>query len=105
MVGRGEQRAAQRGGLPGGDASRPGRLAPAMSHARESSMGLSGWAKLLRVFVGEADRIDGRPLYERIVETARTEGLAGATVLRGGLSFGAASHMHSAQGLRLSQDL
>jgi len=76
-----------------------------MSHARESSMGLSGWAKLLRVFVGEADRIDGRPLYERIVETARTEGLAGATVTRGLAGFGAHSRIHTASLEVLSIDL
>lgn len=62
-------------------------------------------AELLRVFIGESDRCDGRPLYEVIVEAARIMGLAGATVLRGGLGFGAHSRLHSAKLLHLSEDL
>ena len=61
--------------------------------------------KLLRVFVGEADRWHGRPLYEAIVEEARRSGLAGATVWKGSLGFGAHSRMHTAKILRLSEDL
>lgn len=62
-------------------------------------------AELLRVFLGESDRHDGRPLYEVIVMEARRRGLAGATVLRGIMGFGADSHMHTAKILRLSEDL
>ena len=61
--------------------------------------------KLLRVFIGEADRWHGRPLYEAIVEEARKSGLAGATVWKGTLGFGAHSRMHTEKILRLSQDL
>jgi PII-like signaling protein len=61
--------------------------------------------KLLRVFVGEADRWQGRPLYEAIVEEARRQGLAGATAWRGFMGFGAHSHLHTAKVLRLSEDL
>ncbi len=61
--------------------------------------------KLLRVFIGEADRWQGRPLYEAIVEEARKSGLAGATVWKGSLGFGAHSRMHTAKILRLSEDL
>lgn len=61
--------------------------------------------KLLRVFVGEADRWEGRPLYQAIVEEARRQGLAGATVLKGFMGFGAHSRMHTASILRLSTDL
>ncbi len=61
--------------------------------------------KLLRVFIGEADRWHGRPLYEAIVEEARKNGLAGATVWKGSLGFGAHSRMHTAKILRLSEDL
>ncbi len=61
--------------------------------------------KLLRVFVGEADRWHGRPLYEAIVEEARKRGLAGATVWKGTMGFGAHSRMHTAKILRLSEDL
>jgi len=68
-------------------------------------MRLSGEAELLRVFVGESDRHNGRPVYEVIVEMARAEGLAGATVLRGTLGFGANSRIHTAKVLRLSEDL
>lgn len=62
-------------------------------------------AELLRIFIGESDRLDGKPLYEAIVEIARREGLAGATVLRGTLGFGANSRIHTAKVLRLSEDL
>jgi PII-like signaling protein len=62
-------------------------------------------AELLRVFVGESDKHHGRPLYEAIVEEARRRGLAGATVLRGTLGFGAHSRIHTAKVLRLSEDL
>lgn len=60
---------------------------------------------LLRIFVGEADRWAGRPLYEAIVLAARERGLAGATVLRGLMGYGAHSRLHAAKVLRLSEDL
>jgi hypothetical protein len=60
---------------------------------------------LLRIFVGESDRHDGKPLYEAIVLKARAAGLAGATVLRSPMGFGAASRLHTAKILRLSDDL
>jgi len=60
---------------------------------------------LLRIFIGESDRHEGMPLYEWIVRQARTEGLAGTTVLRGMEGFGAHSRIHTAKLLRLSTDL
>jgi PII-like signaling protein len=60
---------------------------------------------LLRIFIGEADEADGRPLYEAIVTRARELGMAGATVLRGPLGFGRSSLLHTEKILRLSQDL
>ena len=60
---------------------------------------------LLRIFIGESDRHDGRPLYEWIVEQAREAGLAGATILRGMMGYGAHSRMHSFKIERLSEDL
>ncbi len=68
-------------------------------------MGLKGEAKLLRIFVGEADRYKGRPLYEAIVLKAREAGLAGASVFRGIMGFGGHSRIHTARVLRLSEDL
>ncbi len=62
-------------------------------------------ALLLRIFIGEDDEVDGRPLYEAIVLAARERHLAGATVLRGPLGFGRSSRLHSAKILRLSEDL
>ena len=62
-------------------------------------------AKLLRVFIGESDKFEGRPLYQAIVERARLRELAGATVLRGYLGYGANSRIHSARIMRLSEDL
>lgn len=60
---------------------------------------------LLRIFIGESDRHAGLPLYEAIVLKAREAGLAGATVLRGPMGFGAASRIHTTKILRLSSDL
>jgi PII-like signaling protein len=62
-------------------------------------------AVLLRIFVGEDDRADGKPLYEAIVLKARERHLAGATVLRGPMGFGRSSRLHTAKILRLSEDL
>ena len=60
---------------------------------------------LLRIFIGESDRYHGTPLYEWILRSARENGLAGATVLRGLEGFGAHSRIHSSKILRLSDDL
>lgn len=68
-------------------------------------MKLPAEASLLRVHIGESDKADGRPLYEVIVTKARERGLAGATVLRGFLGFGANSRIHTSKVLRLSEDL
>jgi len=62
-------------------------------------------AVLLRVFIGESDRWNHRPLYEAIVLKARELHLGGATVLRGPMGFGKSSRMHTAKILRLSMDL
>lgn len=62
-------------------------------------------AVLLRIFIGESDRWEHRPLYEAIVLKARELHLAGATVLRGLMGFGKSSRLHTAKILRLSLDL
>lgn len=62
-------------------------------------------AELLRIFIGESDKWEGKPLHEAIVRAAREAGLAGATVTRGLMGFGAHSRIHSAKVLRLSEDL
>ena len=62
-------------------------------------------AYLLRIFIGEDDKAEGRPLYQLLVEKAREHGMAGATVLRGFLGFGGSSRVHTAKILRLSEDL
>lgn len=67
-------------------------------------MELKDNARRLRVLIGESDHLDGRPLYEAIVLKAREMGLAGATVTRGMMGFGASSHLHTAKILRLSSD-
>ena len=61
--------------------------------------------KLLRIFVGEDDNYEGRPLYQAIVEMLREEGASGATVLRGVEGFGKSSLLHTANLLRMSADL
>jgi len=60
---------------------------------------------LLRIFIGESDRCDGRPLHEWLVLQARERGLAGATVIRGMGGYGAHSRLHMAKIMRLSTDL
>ncbi len=60
---------------------------------------------LLRIFIGESDRHAGKPLFEWIVLQARAQGLAGATVLRGMMGFGAHSRIHTVKIERLSEDL
>ena len=62
-------------------------------------------AVLLRIFIGESDHCDGKPLYEAIVLAARERHLAGATVLRGPMGFGKSSRLHTSKILRLSEDL
>jgi PII-like signaling protein len=62
-------------------------------------------AMLLRIFIGESDRWEHKPLYEAIVLKAREMQMAGATVLRGPMGFGKTSHLHTAKILRLSMDL
>jgi hypothetical protein len=71
----------------------------------DEKMRLPSEASLLRIFIGESDKFDGRPLYEVIVEAARQRGMAGATVSRGFLGFGANSRIHTSKVLRLSEDL
>jgi len=62
-------------------------------------------AKLLRMFVGENDKVDGRPLYEAIILRAREAHLAGATVLRGPMGFGHSCLLHTTKILRLAENL
>jgi hypothetical protein len=68
-------------------------------------MKITGEGKLLRIFVGESDRLHGHALYDLLVRTAHDRGLAGATVWRGIEGYGAASRIHTAKILRLSEDL
>lgn len=60
---------------------------------------------LLRIYIGESDKNEGLPLYEWIVKKAREHGLAGATVTKGILGFGAHSRIHTTKILRLSEDM
>jgi PII-like signaling protein len=62
-------------------------------------------SKLLRIFIGEADKIKHQPLYEAILFAAKEEGLAGATVTRGIMSYGASTRIHTAKLIDISQDL
>ncbi len=61
--------------------------------------------KLLRIFIGESNKHEGKPLYEWLVIKAKEHGLAGATVIRGVMGFGANSRIHTSKILRLSLDL
>ncbi|HET7791020.1 MAG TPA: DUF190 domain-containing protein [Gemmatimonadales bacterium] len=64
-----------------------------------------GERTLMRIFIGESDKYQGKPLYEVLLERLRGKGLAGATVLRGVAGFGASSKVHTDKILRLSLDL
>ncbi|HUK65071.1 MAG TPA: DUF190 domain-containing protein [Dongiaceae bacterium] len=64
-----------------------------------------GERTLMRIFIGESDRYEGRPLYDALVEMLRARGCAGATVLRGIAGFGSSSRIHTASIMRLSLDL
>jgi hypothetical protein len=76
-----------------------------MSEAEPNPRPLQGRSKLLRIFIGELDKVDGRPLHEAILHTAHAQGIAGVTVLRGVAAYGASSRVHTARVLRLSEDL
>src|SRR5690349_4326756 len=106
MASSGRQLRAVAGAVPGG------RLAgsyPGASNQLDErtliSMHLPHEATLLRIFIGESDRWEHKPLYEGIVLKARELHLAGATVLRGAMGFGKSSRLHTAKILRLSMDL
>ncbi|MEX1208114.1 MAG: DUF190 domain-containing protein [Acidimicrobiia bacterium] len=73
--------------------------------AERSVPGSDDERSLLRIFIGEDDRHEGRPLYQAIVETLRANDLAGATVLKGIEGFGKSSRLHTSSVLRLSEDL
>src|SRR5947209_3346671 len=97
------------GGLSARHARRLSRLglwprAPGET-SRRRIVKLEGEGSLLRIYLGELDKWHHQPLYEAIVLKAREMGLAGATVLRGPMGFGANSHLHTAKILRLSVDL
>ncbi|SFV36061.1 DUF190 domain-containing protein [Thermoflavifilum thermophilum] len=66
---------------------------------------LNGESKLLRIFIGEIDKLGKQPLYQAILFAARKQGMAGCTVLRGIMSFGAGSKVHTAKWIDVSEDL
>ena len=77
-----------------------GSREPALPHERHE-----GPAKLLRVFLGEADQWHGEPLYDAIVQKLRTMEIAGATVMRGVLGYGAKGHQHKRSFFHPMRDL
>ena len=86
----------------------PGPVAPLStlpSPEEYPAMKLSEEGQLVRVFIGESDVWQGQPLYRAVVLKARELGLAGATVLRGPMGFGANSRLHTTKLLELSTDL
>jgi len=68
-------------------------------------MKIEGKACLMKIYLGESDRLNGRPLYEEIVFEARNRGLAGATVYKGIMSFGASHSIHTMKIFALSTDM
>jgi PII-like signaling protein len=67
--------------------------------------GFKGERVLMRIYVGEMDKYEGKPTYVQIVELLRQRHYAGATVLRGIMSFGASAHVHTVRFVELSGDL
>jgi len=80
-------------------------MAPPRCYEGVNDLNLSGPAKKLSVYIGEADMYDGKPLAQAMVEQARVAGCAGATVLRGLAGFGSTSRQHLKHGIRMSMDL
>ena len=76
------------------------RAEPKQPHERKA-----GKAKLMRIFMGEADRLDGEPLYDAIVKRLRMMDIAGATVYRGILGYGIKGHTHKQNLLHTGRDL
>jgi uncharacterized protein len=68
-------------------------------------MGIEGRTGMLKIYVGDSDKVKGQPLYEAIVFEARKSGMAGATVFRGTMSFGASHSIHTMKIFALSGDL
>jgi PII-like signaling protein len=68
-------------------------------------MELQGQSKLLRIFLGESDRIGHRSLYDAILMAAKEKGLAGGTVLKGVMSFGASTRIHRSRIIEVSEDM
>lgn len=68
-------------------------------------MELQGESKLLRIFIGESDKVGHQSLYEAILLSAKENGLAGCTVMKGIMSFGASSRVHLARLIEISEDL
>ncbi len=68
-------------------------------------MELSEKTGILKIYVGESDRIHGRPLFEEIVYDARNKGIAGATVFKGIMSYGASHSIHTLKIFALSSDM
>ncbi len=68
-------------------------------------MAVEGDGKLLRVYIGESDSLDGKPLYKEILTSANERGLAGATVLRGIAGYGDNSEVHTSKILRMAENL
>jgi PII-like signaling protein len=97
----GAERAASRLGVPGPITP----LSTLPSSQEYPAMKESETGQLLRVFIGESDVWQGQPLYRAIVHKAKELGLAGATVLRGPMGFGANSRLHTAKLVELSTDL
>jgi len=81
-------------------ARKPTRPEPKLPHQRKA-----GHAKLLRVFLGEADKWHGEPLYDAIVKRLRMLDIAGATVYRGILGYGAKGHQHKKSFFHVSRDM
>src|SRR6476619_3465037 len=102
---RGRQRRCLGWHLPDLGVARPHRGRRPQPSQMGLAMHIPRDALLLRIFIGEDDKLGHLPLYEAIVLKAREMQLAGATVLRGPIGFGRSSYLHTAKVLRLSEDL
>jgi len=82
-----------------------GFIRAALKERKEEVMNITGECQMVRIFVGENERLDGKPLYQTIVQRLEEGGLAGVTVSRGIEGYGAGKHIHKTRPLQLSDDL
>jgi PII-like signaling protein len=84
--------------------AKPAQISRTKKSAPPAHLKIEGKAKMMRIYIGEADRWKDKPLHTALVEAMRANDIAGVTVYRGILGYGANRRVHKDQPLHLSQD-